>query len=481
MTGITTAYWAVKAIPSVIARTIPGLHDVAIDLRVLAFTGVMCLATAVIFALLPLTTLGRGSPGNSLRDDTPRTTLAPRKLRIQRGFVVSTVGLAFVLLVAAGLFIRSFGTLMSTDMGFRPAQVVAASMTLPRTFYATATSVRTFHESLYRSLLALPGVRSVALATDLPLTTYERRAFTPEGANIPDGAQPTTHLTWVHGPYFETLGMTLRRGRFFNDDEHGQNRRVVIINEKLADLFWPGQDPVGRRLKWGIAASQTPWLTVVGVAGNVADGPIGAEPGIHSYEPFRQFPDFFLNGAVNQFGRDVKAAVLVQGEPRALVVLIRQAISKLDRDLAIQHIELMDQQVSDIVAPQRFSTLLVGAFAAVALFLASIGLYGLLAFTITQRTREIAVRLALGAERRTVMRMVVAQGAQLVALGLAAGLIVSLGLTRFVASLLYQTNQYDLVTFVTVPAVLAAAALIACVIPAWRAARVEPLTALRAE
>ncbi|MPY87056.1 MAG: FtsX-like permease family protein [Luteitalea sp.] len=481
VTGITIAYWAVNAVPAVIARTIPGLQDVAIDLRVLAFTGVMCLATAVIFALLPLATLDRGSPGDSLRDDSSRTTLASRKLRIQRGFVVSTVGLAFVLLVGAGLFIRSFASLMSTDIGFRPAQVVTASMTLPRTFYTTATSVRTFHESLYGSLLALPGVRSVALATNLPLTTYDVRAFTPEGANIPEGAQPTTHLTWVHGPYFETFRMTLRHGRFFVNDEHVQNRSVVIINEKLADLFWPGEDPVGKRLKWGIAASQAPWLTVVGVVGNVADGPIGAEPGLHAYEPFRQLPEFFLNGAVNQFGRDVKAAVLAHGEPRALAALIRQEISTLDRELAIQNIELMDQQVSDIVAPQRFSTLLVGAFAAVALFLASVGLYGLLAFTITQRTREIAVRLALGAERRAVMRMVVAQGAQLVAIGLTAGLVVSLGLTRFVTSLLYRTNQYDLVTFITVPAVLAAAAFIACALPAWRAARVEPATALRAE
>jgi putative ABC transport system permease protein len=481
VTGITIAFWAVKTVPSVIAATIPGLHDVAIDFRVLAFTVVMCLATAVIFALLPLATLDRGSPGTSLRDDTPRTTLAPGKLRIQRGFVVSTVGLAFVLLAGAGLCIRSFATLMSTDMGFRSAQVVTASMTLPRTFYATATSVRTFHESLYGSLLALPGVRSAALATDLPLTTYELRAFTPEGANIPDGAQPTTYLTWVHGAYFETLGMTLRRGRFFANDEHGQTRGVVIINEKLADLFWPGQDPVGRRLKWGIAASPAPWLTVVGVIGNVADGPIGAEPRVHAYEPFRQLPDFFLNGAANQFGRDLKAAVLVEGEPRALAALVRQEISKLDRELAIEAVQPMEEQVSDVVAPQRFSTLLVGVFAAIALLLASVGLYGLLAYTTAQRQKEIAVRMALGAERREVVGMVIGQGARLVAMGLLVGLLGSLALTRLVASLLYQTTPYDLITFASVPAVLAVVAFVACAIPAWRAARVEPITALRAE
>ena len=256
---------------------------------------------------------------------------------------------------------------------------------------------------------------------------------------------------------------------------------MVIVNQKLADLFWPGENPVGKRLKWGIAASQWPWLTVVGVVANVADGPIGAEPGIHAYEPFRQFPDVFLNGAANQFGREVKAAVLAQGEPRLLATLLREEISRLDRELAIESLELMDQQVSDVLAPQRFSTVLVAAFAGIALILASVGLYGLLAFTTTQRRKEIALRLALGADQRAVVRMVVGQGAQLVAIGLVVGLAASLGLTRFVASLLYQTSQYDVATFLTVPAVLTGTALMACALPAWRAARVDPAVALRAE
>jgi putative ABC transport system permease protein len=327
--------------------------------------------------------------------------------------------------------------------------------------------------------MAVPGVRSVALATDLPLTSYDIRAFTLEGTATPEGPQATTSLTWVHGPYFETLGMTIRRGRFFAAGEYEQERNVVIINEKLAALAWPGQDPVGKRLKWGLAASRAPWLTVIGVVGNAADGPIGVEPRIHAYEPFRQLPDFFLDGAPNQFGRDVKAAVLADGEPRALAAAVRHEISRLDPELAIESLQTMDDQVTDVVAPQRFSALLAGAFAAIALLLASVGLYGLLAFTITQRRREIAVRMALGAERQTVIRMVIAQGARLVAIGLLAGLIASFAMTRVVASVLYRTDAYDLVTFATVPAVLAVAAFIACALPAWRAARVEPMMALR--
>jgi putative ABC transport system permease protein len=479
--GMAIAYWAIKAAPAVLMRTIPGLYDLSIDVRVLAFTAVICLATTIIFALVPVPALEQRSPGDSLREDSSRTTSGFRKLQIQRGFVVLTVSLACVLLVSAGLFVRSLATLVGTDPGFRPARVLTASMALPRTFYTTAASIRTFHESLSRSLSSLPGVRTVTVATDLPFSAYDFRAFTPEGAIMPGDAAPTTSLTWMDGPYFETLGMTLERGRFFTADEYAQNRGVVIVNEKLAALAWPGQDPLGKRLKWGGATSFSPWLTVVAVIRNVADGPAGAKPQVHAYEPFRQIPDFFLDGGATQFGRDVKVALLAESDTRTLAPLVRQEISKLDRELAIESIQTMDQQVRDVVAPQRFSTLLVGAFAAMGLLLASVGLYGLLAYNTARRRKEIAVRMALGAERRAVVGMVVGQGARLVAMGLLIGLPGSLALTRVVASLLYQANPYELVTFAIIPAVLVPAALLACALPAWRAARVNPTTALRAE
>jgi putative ABC transport system permease protein len=400
---------------------------------------------------------------------------------VQRGFVVLTVSLACILLAGAGLFIRSFANLVAVDVGFLPAHVLTASTTLPRTFYRTAASVRTFHQSLILKLQELPGVRSAAIATDLPLTSYENRAFTLEGSTATEGLRATTSLSWVHGPYFETLGMTLRSGRFFTADEHVANRLVVVVNEKMAALAWPGVDPVGKRLKWGGPSSRNPWLTVVGVIGNVADGPIGEEPQVHAYEPFTQLPDSFLNAAPNQFGRDLRAALLVDGDPLALAPVVRREIAKLDPDLAVEEIQSMDQQVSNVVAPQRFSTWLIGTFAAVASLLAAIGLNGLLAFTVAQRRHEIAVRIALGADRQTVVGMVIVQGARLVAVGLVAGLFTSLALTRLVAALLYQVNPYDALAFLIVPAVLVPAAFMACAIPAWRAARVDPITALRAE
>jgi predicted lysophospholipase L1 biosynthesis ABC-type transport system permease subunit len=274
--------------------------------------------------------------------------------------------------------------------------------------------------------------------------------------------------------------MTLERGRFFTADEYTNDRAVVIVNDRLASRYWPDQDAIGKRLRWGGAGSQYPWLTVVGIVSSVADGPIGTEPGIHAYEPFRQLPDFFLEEG-NQFGRDLKVALLADGQPRTLAALVRREMSKLDPELAIESLEPMDDQVNQSSAPQRVGTVLVGAFAAIALLLASVGLYGLVAYTTAQRGKEIAVRMALGAERAAVVRMVIGQGARLVAIGLAAGLVISLILSRVVASLLYRTNALDPATFALVPGVLAAAGFMACALPAWRAGRVEPATALRAD
>jgi len=476
--GVAFAYWAVQTAPLILVRSVPGMQELAIDHRVLLFTGLVCVATAVFFALVPVPALDSRDAGETLRSESPRTTAHHY---VQRGFVVVTVSLACILLAAAGLFLRSFAALMSIDIGFRPSQVVAASMTLPRTFYATAESVRGFHDALTARLSSIPGVRRVAIATDLPLTVYDMRAFTPEGGAVTSGALLTTNLSWVDGPYFETLGMTLAGGRYFAPDEFQNIRNVVVVNERLASVAWPGQNPVGKRMKWGPAAGPAPWFTVVGVIRNVADGAVGTPPGIHTYEPFRQLPDFFLNGAPNQFGRDVKAAVLTERNAGDVSPLVRRQIAELDPELAVDSVTSMDEQISDAVAPQRFSAAIVAAFAGVGLLLASIGLYGLLAFTIGQRQKEIAVRVALGAPRNSVMRMVIGQGMGLVAIGLLFGLPAALGAVRIASSLTYQSNPLSVVLFVMIPGVLLPVAFLACAIPAWRAARLDPVTALRAE
>jgi putative ABC transport system permease protein len=394
---------------------------------------------------------------------------------------VTTVVLAFVLLVGAGLFIRSFAALMAAESGFRAAGVMTAAMTLPRAGYGTAASVRSFHTSLFTEVSALPGVRSAALVTDLPLERYERRVFSPEAVDLP--ARLDTNLSWVYGPYFQTLGINIRRGRRFSEAETTERRQVVVVNERLARAAWPGQDPIGKRMRWGFDSpgNTNPFLTVVGVVADVADGPLG-EPGfLHAWEPFSQFPDVILDNFAGAFGRQVKLAVRTDGATGALAPRLRSAIAAIDRNLAVESVASMDERVSDAVAPRRFSAMTLTAFAMGALQIAAIGLYGLLSFSVSERRREIAVRLALGAEPPAIARMVVGQGLKVVLLGVVAGAVAALAASNAAASLLYETERYDLMTFGTVPLVLLLTALVACALPAYRASRVQSLSALRAE
>jgi putative ABC transport system permease protein len=480
--GVLLSQAIVAAVPAVVTETLPAAQGISVDGRVLAFTSAISLMTAILFAVIPLFGVDRRGPGSTLQEEASRTTPGLRRHRTQSGLVISTVTLAFVLLIGAGLFIRSFSALMATDGGFNPDRLLTASVTLPREGYPTASTVRTFHESLLRRASSLPGVQSAALVTDLPLERYERRTLAAEGV-APSGAPPNTNLSWVYGQFVQTLGMRLITGRPFTDVESIEPRGVVMVNERLAKTFWPGQDAVGKRLKWGLDVPQNPnpWLTVVGVVADVADGALGSEPYIHAYEPFSQFPDVVLNNIPNAFGRLVKLAVRTTSDSRALVASIRGEIGSIDRQLAIESIETMEERMGESVAPRRFSVLTLGAFAGGSLLLAAIGLYGLLAFNVAERRREIAVRLALGAEPSAILRMVVGHGLRLVAIGLVAGALVSFWMARALTSLLYQTEAHDAMTFASVPVGLVLVSLAACALPALRASRVEPISSLRGE
>jgi putative ABC transport system permease protein len=483
--GILLSQALVAAVPAAVASTLPTVRDISVDVRVLAFTGAISILTSILFAVIPSFGFERRGPGSTLQEEASRTTPGLRRHRMQSGLVVSTVTFAFVLLIGAGLFLRSFSALMATEGGFNPDRVLTASVTLPREGYPTASTVRAFHESLFRRASSLAGVRSAALVTDLPLERYERRGLTAENSVATSGPPPTTNLSWVYGPFVQTLGIRLIAGRTFTDVEDVRPQSVVIVNQRLAQRFWSGQDALGKRLKWGadVPQNQNSWLTVVGVVADVADNGLGSEPDLHAYEPFSQFPDVVLNNVTGlvAFGRHVKLAVRTTADPRALVTSVRGEIAGIDRQLALQSIETMEDRLGTSVAPRRFSVVTLGAFAMGALLLAAIGLYGLLAFSVAERRREIALRVALGAEPPAILRMVVGHGLKLVALGLTVGALASFGVTRVLTSLLYQTDTHDAVTFAVVPVVLVLISLVACALPAMRALRVEPITALRSE
>ena len=479
--GLLIATWALRAVPAVLTASLPGVSEVSLDVRVVTFTVVVSIATALFFGVIPIVAGLRRELTGALREGA-RSSGGQGQHRLQGGLVVTSVAFAFVLLVASGLLIRSFNNLMNADSGINDLNVLSMQVALPHAGYNEAQRVRNFYQTAQERLLAIPGVRAAVVATDVPLRADgERRAFFPDGADPSGGMPSSIALTWAHGDYFSTFGIPIIRGRNFTVEEQMQNRLVVIVSKNLADRHWPGQDPIGKRLKWGLASSKTPWQTVVGVAGDVVDGPLGGDPAIHVYSPYSETNDEGLASPTSGLWRRMHLAVNGHVDAASLAPSVRGVIAGIDPALAISDVATMREVVGELSAPQRFSAAVLTAFAAGALLLAAIGLYGVLAFGVAQRTREIGVRVALGAARSEVLGLILKQGMLLVAIGLGIGLAGALAATRVLQSLLYETEIYDPLTFAIVPLLLAVVSLAACYVPARRAAVVDPMVTLRSE
>jgi putative ABC transport system permease protein len=480
--GLFIGNTVVRAMPEIIMRSLPGVQDVRLDGRVVLFTFALSALTAIVFGLLPLIVSERRELTDLLREGGARSMGGARQHRLQAMLVVSSVALAVVLLASAGLLVRSFTKLMAVDTGIRAPRVLTMQVRLPQAGYDGAPAFRSFYQGLHDRVRAIPSVRAASIQTDLPLKgDGERRAFTADQSIDASDATGSVAVTWTFGDYFQTFGVPIVKGRGFLPEEDSENRGAAIVSRALAERYWPGQDPIGKRVKWGIAASRAPWQTVVGVAGDIVDGKLGEPPIMHIYVPFAE--------AVNPPGglpiaglvRRMTVAAVTDQDAATLIAPMRAAIAALDPALAAADVTTMARVMADASAPQRFSTVLFGAFASGALLLAAIGLYGMLAFGVAQRTREIGVRLALGASRREVLGLIVRQGMALTLAGVGLGMVGALGATRLMRGLLYQIEPLDPVTFASVPAILAVVALLACYLPARRAARVEPMAALRAE
>ena len=480
--GLLVGHWTLRAMPAVITTSLPGVSDVTLDVRVVTFAFGLSALTALVFGLVPLVGGTRRDLHDLLREGATRAAGGPRQHRMQASLVVTSVAFAFVLLIGAGLLIRSLNNLLAVETGIRAENVLTMRISLPHAGYGEAAIIRAFYRNLRDRLTALPGVRATSISSDLPLTADgERRAFTPERTGDAGGLPPSVAVTWVHGPYFNTFGIPIMRGRAFAPEEETENRSVAIVSRGLAERFWPGEDAIGKRIKWGLGPSNAPWMTIVGVAGDVVDGALGAEPIIHVYVPYSEISDRALAAPTLGLLRSMTVAAQTDGDARILANPARAAVAALDPALATSDLETMTQVLSDAAAPQRFSAVVLAAFALGALVLAGIGLYGVLAFGVTQRTREIGVRLALGAEAREVIRLVMREGLGLTLIGLAIGCAGALAAVRLLGAQLYETSTYDPWTFAVVPVVLGVVALIACYLPARRASSVDPITALRVE
>jgi putative ABC transport system permease protein len=479
--GLVLSQWAVRAMPAVIASSLPAVTGVGLDLRVVGFTFGLSLATAVVFGLVPLASGLRRNVGDTLREGA-RTTGGRMQHRMQKGLVVSSVAFAFVLLVAAGLLIRSFANLMAIDAGVRGTNVLSMEVTLPLAGYNQASRVRSFYQTVQERLGREAGVRAAVVTSDLPVRgDGERRVFTPSGYDPSAPIASSVAVTWVYGDYFSTFGVSMVRGRSFTADELQTDRKVAIVSRVLADRYWPGEDPIGKQIKWGGPSSTAPWQTVIGVAGDVVDGPLGDEPVIHIYVPYAEVADEALAAPVAGFLRRMTIAVAGNVDETRLASPMRAAVAAFDPSLALAGVTTLREVLREATAPQRFSAMALGAFAGGALALAGIGLYGVLAFGVSQRTREIGVRLALGAGRGEVIGLVVRQGLVLTTIGLVVGALGAVAAVRVLGALLFETAVYDPFTFAIVPALLGVVSLAACYVPARRASRIDPTVALRSE
>src|SRR6516165_3490401 len=386
--------------------------------------------------------------------------------------------LASFLLFGAGLLIRSFAKLISTDPGFRPDHVLALNIPLPRQAYASADEVREFYKQLLEQASNLPGVNTAGISSDLPLNASELVSMTierGEGATRPPEA---IAQSWVLGNYFQTMGIPLLRGRFFGPEDRLENQPAAIVSASLAKKAWPGQDALGKRIRWGL---KDPWVTIVGVVGDVNQGALNAPLAPHVYRPYNQLPAAFLEN--DPFGdwHALNLALRTQAGPTSLASAVIGRVHSLDRDLAVTNVRTMTQVINSSMSGSQFNAFLVGTFAGQALFLAAFGVYGVLAYAVARRTHEIGIRMALGATKGDVFRLVLGKATSVTVLGIVIGWVGSLSVTRLLGSLLYGVKPTDPLTFAIASATLGGVAALAAYIPTRRATQVDPMVALRCE
>jgi len=397
---------------------------------------------------------GRGSSGGS------------RHNRLRGLLVVAEVSLAFVLLIGAGLLMRTFFYLQRVDPGFKSANVLTATVDLPGARYPTWRKASAFYHDLIARVAALPGVEEAGVTSDLPWTGYdENTSFGIEGRQFSDDESPSAQYHFASSDYFRAVGIPLVAGRFFSESDDADAPKVILINKSMADRYWPDEDAVGKRVRlWGETR------TITGIVGDLKDSPgeLRAKPG-------------FFYPVSQQVQSGLVLVIRTQGDPMNLIATTRNEIAALDKDLPLSDIKTLDQVSIAALARTRFTMLLLSVFAGVALLLAAVGIYGVMSYSVTQRTHEIGIRVALGAQQRDVISLVARQGLTLALAGLGAGMAAALALTRVMSSLLFGVGAADPITFAGIAVLLIGVALGACFVPARRATKMDPMIALRHE
>ena len=471
--GIAVAWAGLQIVTTLRPANLPRLDDTALDVGVLGFTAILAVATGIIFGLVPALQFSRPDVTGVLKDGGRSNTPGRSRQLARHGLVVLQLASSVVLALAAGLLIRSLVELNRIDLGFETSNVLTAQLQVPATDYPRPADVVRFHREVTDRVAQIPGVHAAGAVRVLPLARsigdwsikIEGRPYVPE-------ENPNGDYQAVTPGYFQAMGLKLVRGRLLNADDREDSMPVVVINETMAERYWPGEDAIGRQFIMG--TDDKPWLTIVGIVGNVRHNAVVEDARAEFYVAHAQLPAH-IGGAP----RGMTLVAKTTGDPLAITGQVRDAVRALDRNLPISDLRTMEDVAASALAQPRFVTFLLAIFAATALTLAAIGIYGTISLLVAERTQEMGIRLALGADRPAILKLVLGQGLVLTAIGLAAGVAGAVALTRTLAGLVYGVGPLDPLTFVAVPALLGVVALAACALPARRAAAVDPIATLR--
>ena len=476
--GLVLAFGGIRllilGVPEDITGFLVGWKEIGINAPVLGFTLGVSMLTGVIFGLVPALQGSKPDLNESLKEGGRGGTEGRHRNFVRSSLVVAEVAIAMVLLVSAGLLIRSFLKLQQVSPGFNPANVLTMQLSLPRSKYAEKPQIASFFEQLVQRVGALPGVQSAAVGNNLPMSNDGWNAsFAVENLQVgPDEPSPHGDPHMITPDYFAAMGIPLLRGRYFTDADSKDSLAVAIIDQTLAEQYWPDQDPIGKRIAafFDGPRGQLHWRQVVGVVGHVKQYGLDGKTKVQYYFPQSQRPE-----------RDTYLIVRTTSEPKGMTAAVRGAIDSIDKDQPIYRVMTLEQIVSNSVVQKRFSMFLLGIFAAVALLLAAVGIYGVMSYAVTQRTHEVGIRMALGAQQKDVLAMVVRQGMVMTLIGVGIGLAGAFAATRVMASLLFGIGAHDPLTFAAISLLLGGVSLIASFIPALRATKVDPMVALRYE
>jgi len=470
--GLALAYGGVRALVSLLPADFPRAHDIHVSGPVLAFTLLVSFITGILFGLAPALQASRTDPKEGLQKSGRTSTASRNQGRLRNALVIAEVSLASVLLIGAGLMLRTFLNLIHLNPGFQQDHLLTASLSLPHAQYKTNEQTAQFFQRLTSSLNALPGVESAGAGSDLPWTGYDENAggFTIEGKKQANQEYHARYHMATPG-YFSAMGIPLLEGRFFTEADKKDAPQALIINHTMAEQYWPHEDVIGKRMTFqDVPKKDSDWMTIVGVVGDVKDQP--NSPGA---EPAFWWSEFQVAQS------DMSIAIRTHSDPRQVIDGLRDAVHRLDPELAVADIKLMDSVVDTSVSTPRFTFVLVGLFAALAILLAAIGAYGVIAYTVSQRTSEFGLRVALGAQRSDLLRMVLFQSAKLAVPGTILGLLLALSLGRVMQNLIYGVSAADPAILFSVVLLVLTVALIASYVPARRASRSDPMVTLRAE